>query len=164
MLIPSYLKLAKDGGLKERSAELTKELENCKLCPRDCNVNRVKGELGECKTGRYPKVSSYGPHFGEEPPLVGKHGSGTIFFANCNLRCVFCQNYDISQLGHGFEAKPERMSQMMIELQNMGCHNINFVSPTHVIPQIIEALIIGVEDGLKVPWCTIVVVMIRSKP
>ena len=141
----------KTGELKEHSVKLISQLENCTLCPRHCGVNRLENELGQCRTGRYTKVSSYGPHFGEEPPLVGNQGSGTIFFTNCNLNCIFCQNYDISQLGHGFEVKPTRLAQMMIELQNMGCHNINFVSPTHVIPQIVEALILAIDDGLKVP-------------
>jgi putative pyruvate formate lyase activating enzyme len=107
--------------------------------------------MGVCKVGRLPKVSSYNPHFGEEFPLVGMHGSGTIFITSCNLGCVFCQNYDISHLGEGDEISLERFAQMMIELQNMGCHNINFVTPTHVVPQILEALLIAVGKGLKVP-------------
>ncbi len=151
MTEPSYLKLHRSGILKVRIESLIDQLKNCTLCPRDCNVNRFKGELGKCKTGRSARVSSYGPHFGEEPPLVGHHGSGTIFFTNCNLNCIFCQNYEISQLGHGFEVNPSRLAQMMIELQNMGCHNINFVSPTHVVPQIVEALDLAIGDGLKIP-------------
>jgi len=107
--------------------------------------------VGVCKVGRLPKVSSYNPHFGEELPLVGMHGSGTIFITSCNLGCVFCQNYDISHLGEGYEISLERFAQMMIELQNMGCHNINFVTPTHVVPQILEALLIAVREGLKIP-------------
>lgn len=107
--------------------------------------------MGVCKVGKLPKVSSYNPHFGEESPLVGTHGSGTIFITSCNLGCVFCQNYDISHLGEGYEVSFERFAQMMIELQNMGCHNINFVTPTHVVPQILEALPIAIRDGLKIP-------------
>jgi len=147
----SYLALHRSGQLASRVRQLVSQLSNCNLCPRRCGVNRFEGELGKCRTGRYAKVSSYGPHFGEESPLVGRSGSGTIFFANCNLACVYCQNYDLSQLGHGLETCPSRLAQMMIELQNMRCHNINFVSPTHVIPQIVEALVLAVGDGLKVP-------------
>ncbi len=152
MFEPAYIKLTKSKVLKERGQQLTSHLENCTICPWECKVNRLEdNKLGQCKTGRYAKVSSYGPHFGEEPPLVGQRGSGTIFFANCNLKCIFCQNYDISQVGRGIETKPERLADMMIELQNMGCHNINFVSPTHVIPQIVEALVLAIDEGLNVP-------------
>lgn len=126
-------------------------LENCCLCPRRCQVNRLKGELGKCSTGRQAIVSSFGPHFGEESPLVGSGGSGTIFFAFCNLKCCFCQNYAISQLGEGQEVTARELANMMLSLERQGCHNINFVSPTHVVPQILEALEIAVEVGLSVP-------------
>jgi len=126
-------------------------LENCCLCPRRCGVNRLKGELGKCSTGRQAVVSSFGPHFGEEAPLVGSGGSGTIFFTYCNLRCCFCQNYAISQLGEGREVEARELASMMLSLERRGCHNINFVSPTHVVPQILEALEIAVEAGLSVP-------------
>ncbi len=126
-------------------------LDDCRLCPRCCKVNRAKGELGKCKTGRKAVVSSFGPHFGEEAPLVGGGGSGTIFFTYCNLRCCFCQNYSISQLGEGHEVSAKEVAGMMLSLERGGCHNINFVSPTHVVPQILEALEIAVEAGLSVP-------------
>jgi len=126
-------------------------LEDCCLCPRRCQVNRVKGELGKCSTGRQAFVSSFGPHFGEEAPLVGSGGSGTIFFAFCNLKCCFCQNYAISQLGEGREVEAGELAGMMLSLERRGCHNINFVSPTHVVTQILEALEIAVEAGLSVP-------------
>ncbi len=126
----------------------------CRACPRDCRVNRLENKWAACKTGRYAVVSSYFPHFGEEDCLRGWNGSGTIFFAHCNLRCVFCQNFDISQAikpasatGH----RPEQIAAMMLELQAMGCHNINFVTPEHVVPQIVEALAAAIPQGLKLP-------------
>ena len=126
-------------------------MESCRVCPHNCGVNRLVGEAGRCRTGREAIVSSYGPHFGEEAPLVGKHGSGTIFFANCNLTCLFCQNYSISQLGEGQKASAEELAGMMLALQAKGCHNINLVSPTHVVPQILEALELAVQSGLHLP-------------
>ncbi len=126
-------------------------LEDCHLCPRGCGVNRLEGEVGKCRTGRQALVSSFGPHFGEEAPLVGSGGSGTIFFAYCNLRCCFCQNYTISQMGEGSVVTGEELAGMMLSLERRGCHNINFVSPTHVVPQILEALEIAAEAGLSVP-------------
>lgn len=137
--------------LKERANALVAKLENCDICPRRCGTNRLKGEHGFCNSGRNPKVSSYAPHFGEEPPLVGLHGSGTIFMTGCNLACVFCQNYEISQLDQGTEVSSGDLANMMISLQKMGCHNINFVTPTHFVPQILEALIDAREMGLAVP-------------
>ena len=126
-------------------------LENCFLCPRCCGVNRLEGEVGECRTGRQALVSSAGPHFGEEAPLVGSGGSGTIFFTNCNLKCCFCQNYSISQLGDGHEVASKELAVMMLSLEKRGCHNITFVSPTHVVPQILEALELAAAEGLSVP-------------
>lgn len=126
-------------------------MENCRLCPRECKVNRLKDEKGVCRTGRLAMVSSFGPHFGEEDPLVGNNGSGTIFMTNCNLLCVFCQNWEISHLGEGREVSSKDLAGMMIHLQRQGCHNINFVTPTHVVPQILDALRYAVEDGLNVP-------------
>ncbi len=123
----------------------------CTLCPRECRIDRIAGQTGICKTGANAWVSSASPHFGEEAPLVGTNGSGTIFFTHCNLMCTFCQNYDISHQGIGQEVTDVQLAAMMIELQGMGCHNINFVTPSHVIPQILEALLIAVEDGLRVP-------------
>lgn len=126
-------------------------LEDCSLCPCSCGVNRLAGDTGKCRTSRRAMMSSYGPHFGEESPLVGRYGSGTIFFTNCNLKCVFCQNYSISQLGEGREVSKQELAYIMLSLQLKGCHNINLVSPTHVIPQILEALELAVESGLHIP-------------
>jgi len=126
-------------------------LEECQVCPRRCGVNRLAGEKGKCQVAQQVLVSSYGPHFGEEAPLVGRHGSGTIFFTYCNLRCVFCQNYAISQLGDGFVVSREELAAMMLSLQAKGCHNINLVSPTHVVPHILDALELAVEKGLYLP-------------
>lgn len=148
---PSYLKLYQEGELSGRIEVLWKKLESCGICPHQCSVNRLKDEKGICKTGKKAKVSSFGPHFGEESPLVGRCGSGTIFLTHCNLYCIFCQNYDISHLGEGHLVNEERIAEMMLSLQNMGCHNINFVTPTHVIPQIVKALTMAIENGLNVP-------------
>jgi putative pyruvate formate lyase activating enzyme len=148
---PSYLELHRKGILSKRVEDALQLLESCKLCPRECGVNRLKGQTGYCKTGRNAKVASYNPHFGEEGPLVGTHGSGTIFISSCNLLCDFCQNYEISHLGEGVETGPEMMAAMMIQLAEMGCHNINFVTPTHVVPQLLEALLIAVDRGLDIP-------------
>ncbi|HUV75200.1 MAG TPA: radical SAM protein [Dehalococcoidales bacterium] len=126
-------------------------LEECCLCPRHCGVNRLAGESGKCHISKQVMVSSYGPHFGEEAPLVGRYGSGTIFFTYCNLRCVFCQNYSISQMGEGNEVAMEELAKMMLSLQTKGCHNINLVSPTHVVPYILEALELAASRGLYLP-------------
>jgi len=148
---PKYIKSAKSGKLNEKKKEAFKKLAKCTLCPRNCKVNRLEGETGICKTGVKAWVSSYSPHFGEEAPLVGYHGSGTIFFTHCNLLCNFCQNYDISHEGNGVEVTDSQLATFMLQLQKMGCHNINFVTPSHVIPQILSALEIAVENGLSVP-------------
>lgn len=145
------LELYHSGELRERIGLATSLLRSCHLCPRHCGANRLKDELGACRTSCEAIISSYGPHFGEESPLVGRHGSGTIFFANCNLRCLFCQNYSVSQLGEGKKASKEELASMMLSLQAQGCHNINLVSPTHVIPQILQALEIAMESGLRLP-------------
>ena len=126
-------------------------LRECRLCPRECRIDRLTGQKGKCQVTREVVVSSYGPHFGEEAPLVGGHDSGTIFFAHCNLKCVFCQNYTISQLGEGTEVTSDELAGMMLSLQTQGCHNINLVSPTHVVPHILAALEIAVRKGLSVP-------------
>lgn len=147
----AYLELYHSGRLAERVKAARALLENCRLCPRHCNINRLADEKGQCRTGKLAIVTSYGPHFGEEASLVGRRGSGTIFFANCNLKCVFCQNLTISQLGEGEETSAKELAQMMLALQNRGCHNINLVSPTHVVPQILEALEIASNLGLKLP-------------
>lgn len=148
---PAYLKLTAQGELENRIEALFKKLEKCVLCPRKCGVNRLEDEKGVCKTGRKAVVSSFGPHFGEESPLVGHSGSGTIFFTFCNLGCVFCQNYDISHLGHGDRVEEKYLADVMLRLQRMGCHNINFVTPTHVVPQIVKALSFAIEKGLNLP-------------
>jgi len=137
--------------LKVRARQAVARLELCQICPRHCRVNRLKGERGFCRVGRLSRVASYTPHFGEEAPLVGRGGSGTIFFAGCNLSCVFCQNYDISQMDQGQDVPAEVLARMMLRLQDSGCHNINFVTPTHVVPQILEALVLAGEEGLNVP-------------
>ncbi len=126
-------------------------LEECCLCPRQCGANRLAGESGKCRTTSRMVVSSYGPHFGEEAPLVGKHGSGTIFFAHCNLQCLFCQNYTISQLGEGSPVDRKELARIMLSLQARGCHNINLVSPTHVVPFILDALELAAGMGLYLP-------------
>jgi len=149
--VAAYLELCRSGKLAERVEVARALLETCRVCPRCCGTNRLDGDVGKCRTANEAMVSSYGPHFGEESPLVGKYGSGTIFFTNCNLRCLFCQNYSISQLGEGERVSKEELALMMLSLQARGCHNINLVSPTHVVPQILEALDIAVESGLHVP-------------
>ncbi|MCK4678646.1 MAG: radical SAM protein [Bacteroidales bacterium] len=148
---PAYIKAFNEGLIKSIKEKLISSISACKLCPRACGVNRLKGETGLCKTGLYAKVASYNPHFGEEAPLVGYYGSGTIFFSNCNLLCNFCQNWDISHEGHGYEVDDEELAAMMIHLQRLGCHNINFVTPSHVVFQIISALEIAIEKGLSIP-------------
>jgi len=149
--VTAYLSLYHSGELAERVEAARSLLQDCHVCPRHCEVDRLNGELGECRTSAEIIISSYGPHFGEEAPLVGRNGSGTIFFTNCNLRCVFCQNYSISQLGEGEKVSKEELAYMMLPLQTKGCHNINLVSPTHVVPQILEALEIAVKSGLRLP-------------
>jgi putative pyruvate formate lyase activating enzyme len=147
----AYLESYRGGRLQEKIDKAFQILENCTLCPRGCKVKRLRGEKGVCKAGLEPEVSSYSPHFGEENPLVGRHGSGTIFFAHCSLRCSFCQNYSISHLGEGQAVSYKRLARMMVELQSLGCHNINFVSPSHYVPQILKALPPAIEAGLSVP-------------
>jgi putative pyruvate formate lyase activating enzyme len=145
------LKLFREGELSRRMEEALALMASCGLCPRECQVNRLEGELGYCETGRKARVSSYNAHFGEESPLVGRYGSGTIFISSCNLLCSFCQNYEISHLKEGVEVEPEHVAAMMLQLSERGCHNINFVTPTHVVPQLLEALIVAAEQGLKIP-------------
>ena len=148
---PAYRTAYENGTLQEKIKVVHDRLKSCDLCPRKCNVNRLAGETGVCKTAGKAYVSSYNAHFGEEAPLVGNKGSGTIFFTHCNLMCNFCQNYDISHEGHGQEVTDEALAQMMIALQNIGCHNINFVTPSHVVPQILSALTLAISEGLSVP-------------
>ena len=148
---PAYVRLWESGELQRRAERALAKLEDCALCPRNCHANRVMGKLCACRTGRYAVVSSYFPHFGEEDCLRGVFGSGTIFFGWCNLRCVFCQNYETSWLGQGNASTPEEIAGMMLELQDRRCHNINLVTPEHVVPQILEALVLAAGRGLRRP-------------
>ncbi len=147
----SYVALARSGELKRRADQAVACLEVCRLCSRECGVNRLMDEHGFCRTGRLARVASYSPHFGEESPLVGIHGSGTIFISSCNLLCSFCQNREISHGNQGEEAEAGRLAQVMLILAEQGCHNINVVTPSHVVPQILEALVIAADRGLQIP-------------
>ena len=149
--LPGYVTLWESGELEKRIETALESLRSCHVCPWNCGINRLENEKKVCRTGRYPRVSSYFPHFGEEDCLRGWNGSGTIFFSWCNLRCVFCQNHEISQKEAGEEVSPERLAEMMLELQRMGCHNINWVTPEHVVPQILESLPLAIEGGLRLP-------------
>jgi putative pyruvate formate lyase activating enzyme len=148
---PSYINLFEKGELNKRVELLQEFIKECQLCPRQCHVNRLNGEVGYCGAGSDLMVSSAFPHFGEEPPLVGFNGSGTIFLTHCNLRCIFCQNYDISHLGRGDRITLSDMARAMVKLQEMGCHNINFVTPTHYASQILASLPKAIEWGLRLP-------------
>lgn len=150
---PAYVKLEADGRLSSRIEQIYGMLEACELCPRRCGVNRLGGQKGFCGAPERAVVYSYSPHRGEELPLVGQQGSGTIFFSNCNLRCVFCQNWPIAHAGYGEEVSDERLADMMLHLQRMGCHNINLVTPTHVMPHILRATQIALRKGLTLPLC-----------
>lgn len=149
--VPSYRNILNNGELASRVSEAYEHLSICDVCAWECPVDRRAGKIGVCRTGINARVSSYGPHMGEEDPLRGWRGSGTIFFTRCNLRCQYCQNHDISQTDTGDEAEPETIAGMMLELQTLGCHNINFVSPSHVVPQIMAAVLIATQAGLRIP-------------
>ena len=151
MTRPGYLALFEQGKMTARIAAARERLSPCRVCPRACKVDRLGDEKGICRTGAKAVVSSYAPHFGEESPLVGSGGSGTIFLTHCNLLCVFCQNYEISHLGQGIETEAGQLASMMVSLQRQGCHNINFVTPSHVVPQILAALPKAIEKGLSIP-------------
>lgn len=148
---PAYLARYRTGELQRRAEQARAQLADCRVCPRACGVNRLAGAAGVCQIGRYAQVASSFPHHGEEDCLRGWGGSGTIFFAWCNLRCVFCQNFDISQAPAGVEVTPEDLAALMLSLQAAGCHNINFVTPEHVVPQILEALPAAIAGGLRLP-------------
>jgi len=148
---PGYVALHREGRFPERVEAALRELEDCCACPRNCHCNRLRNETRVCHTGRYAVVSSAFPHFGEEDCLRGWRGSGTIFFGLCNLRCSFCQNWDISQKRSGKECGPGEIADLMLGLQDAGCHNINFVTPEHVAPQVIEAVAEAAARGLRVP-------------
>lgn len=147
----SYLKSYQNGSLQEKAETLYKHLASCDICPRLCKADRLNNQVGFCKTGRKAKVYSYFCHHGEEPGISGTRGSGTIFFSSCNLRCVYCQNYEFSQTDKGKETREEELANFMLELEQEGAHNINFVTPTHNIPQILKAIVLAAEKGLKIP-------------
>jgi putative pyruvate formate lyase activating enzyme len=148
---PAYVYLHRSGELLRRIERALELLRSCRACPRHCRVNRLDNKFAVCRTGRYATVSSYSPHHGEEDCLRGWRGSGTIFLSGCNLRCVFCQNFEISWRVQGSSTPPRRLAAMMLELQACGCHNINFVTPEHVVPQLLEALPSAIEGGLRLP-------------
>ncbi len=148
---PAYLKALETGILQRRVNQGLESLADCTLCPRRCGVDRAAGETGTCKTGRRAVVAAHNAHFGEETPLVGRNGSGTIFFSNCSLQCNFCQNYEISHLGEGRALTDDQLATIMLELQQSGCHNINLVTPSHVVPQILAAVSLAARRGLVLP-------------
>lgn len=148
---PSYLQAHKSGKLQEITGQLFSSLESCQICPRRCKVNRLDNKTGFCKTGKLPKVYSFMRHYGEEPPISGTAGSGTIFFSHCNMGCIYCQNYEFSQMGKGKEYSFEELAEIMLKLQADGCHNINLVTPTHVLPQILKSLNLAISSGLNIP-------------
>ena len=149
-MYPSYLSLGSKE-IKKRGFELYNRLSNCDICPRECKVNRIMGQKGVCGSDYRLFISSYHLHFGEEKIISGYSGSGTIFFTNCSLKCIFCQNYEISHLGEGYEIEIEQLAKIMLNLQNLGAHNINLVTPTHYLPQILLSLSIAIQYGLKIP-------------
>ena len=150
-MTPAYMTLYETGELQKRARQAVEALAACRLCPRDCAVDRLRDQRSVCWTGRYAQVANAFAHFGEEDCLRGTRGSGTVFLAKCNLRCVFCQNFDVSQGEDGVEMRPDDLAQCMLDLQSDGCHNINFVTPEHVVPQLLEALVVAVGRGLRLP-------------
>ena len=148
---PSYLQAEHEGKLKKVEKELWEIFRNCRCCPRQCGANRLAGEMGVCRSTAKLKVHAASPHFGEEKPLVGTGGSGTIFFSNCNLLCCFCQNWQINHRGDGSFINHDELADMMLGLQQRGCHNINLVTPTHVVPHIVKALRSAIARGLMIP-------------
>jgi putative pyruvate formate lyase activating enzyme len=150
-MYPSYLNTYHNGNLQKITDEIFNKLEACSICPRRCAVNRLKGKTGFCKTGLQPQIYNFLVHHGEEPPISGEHGSGTIFFSRCTMSCVYCQNFEFSQEGKGKPVSCDELAKIMIDLQCGGAHNINLVTPTHVLPQILKALLLAVPQGLKIP-------------
>jgi putative pyruvate formate lyase activating enzyme len=149
---PAYLEAYRSGMLARKVEKALRMLRTCRVCPRYCDVDRTGGQLGVCASGRYADVASYFPHFGEEDCLRGWRGSGTVFFGRCNLKCVFCQNFEISRLNRGaLPLRPEQLARVFLYLQERGCHNLNWVTPEHVVPQVLEALLLAVEEGLRLP-------------
>lgn len=149
--VSAYIQLDQTGGLEKRARQAIQRLEKCDLCPQECKKNRLNNEIGQCHIGKKARVYSYFAHHGEEKPISGRYGSGTIFFSGCNLHCQFCQNWEISQEPSGRDVNAQELAGIMISLQNYGCHNINFVSPSHVVPQILNALVIAGRAGLSIP-------------
>lgn len=149
--IPRYILTFQEGSFERKEENLKKRLSHCDLCPNECGINRLSGEIGDCNAGSNVIISTATPHFGEEDPLVGSGGSGTIFFCHCPLHCVFCQNYEISQVGSGYKVTEKELSEIMLKLQKRGCHNINLVTPTHFIPYIIGSLKDAINSGLNIP-------------
>jgi putative pyruvate formate lyase activating enzyme len=150
-MLPGYLKLFESGAYSDRIDSIREQYSDCKLCPHKCGVNRSAGEIGKCRSGAAPVVASSNLHFGEEPPISGLNGSGTIFLSGCSGKCIFCQNYPISQIGTGNKITEAQLAAMMLALQDRGCNNINFVTPTHFMPSIVSALFIAASQGLKLP-------------
>jgi putative pyruvate formate lyase activating enzyme len=148
---PAYLALYRSGELARRAERAHALLERCTLCPLACQARRLDGKWGICRTGEHARLAGYGPHLGEEPCLSGVRGSGAVFFGRCNLRCVFCQNWQISQTDASREVGPEELAGFFLKLQEAGCHNLNLVSPSHVVPQILAALQIAAGQGLRLP-------------
>ncbi len=148
---PKYIETYKKGYFKDIRKQLKIAMDRCELCPRECKINRNLNETGICNTGKLARVASYGPHHGEESCLVGRNGSGTIFFSNCNLLCNFCQNFEISHKGEGYEVSSEKLADIMLVLQKKGCHNINLVTPSHIVTQLVSALEIAISKGLNIP-------------
>ena len=148
---PSYLRLYRSGELAARAWRAQEIMENCRLCPRACGVHRLSGELGFCRSGVQPRVYKYKVHFGEEPPISGRRGSGIIFFSCCTLRCTYCQNAPMSHQGRGYSVSPERLAKIMLALQHSGCHNLNLVTPSHFLPGILQALNLAVGEGFVLP-------------
>jgi len=148
---PAYIASFENGTLKKASQQAGQMLLSCNICPRNCGIDRTTGKTGFCRTALKAKVYNHMSHHGEEPPVSGTRGSGTIFFSNCNMACVYCQNYDFSQSGQGREVTTEELASFMLELQAAGCHNINLVTPTHVMPQILASLLVAIPQGLDIP-------------
>ncbi len=147
----SYLKLLESGELEKRTSLALSMLKECRMCPHECKVDRTRGEKGFCRVGSMAMVSSWGAHFGEEPPISGSRGSGTVFFSGCSLRCIYCQNFEVSQGMDGEEVTGEFLAFFFLSLQEQGCHNINLVTPSHVVPRILEGLLLAAREGLRIP-------------
>lgn len=150
-MLPAYRERLSLRQLKERAERLRELMKECVICPRECRAKRLEGRYGVCRSTNELMISSAAPHYGEEPPLVGRRGSGTVFFTSCNLKCLFCQNYDISHLRHGRRISTSQLAEIMIGLQRGGCHNINLVTPTHMTPHIVEGVAMAAERGLSIP-------------